>query len=104
MFNVIPNLRFNCRIWQNHQTIKHGIDFGKRFVCPECKEVLPSDTQLRAHLVRKHDNVASTCHICNKVLKGKAGLLKHIKNAHFRTNPQVCENLFNFYDIDIIYG
>ena len=70
--------------------MKHGIDFGKRFVCPECQEVLPSNVRLKAHRRRQHDNVPSTCDICNKVLKGKAALRKHLKNAHFRTDPQVC--------------
>ena len=88
----------NCLHWQNHQIAKHGFDFGKRFACPECKEVFKTYTQMKGHITRLHDTMDSTCDVCNKVLKGDTGLLCHLRNVHFCTNAQVCGNRFSFLD------
>ena len=77
--------------------MEHGVDFGERFACPECKDVFPTSKQLKKHITRTHIRVNLTCDICNLVASDESGLHNHMENVHWRKHRQVCDHHFNWF-------
>lgn len=88
---VCKCMRSKIYFCQEHQTMKHGIDFGKRFSCCECDQVFQTNTQLRNHVQYHHQLLNPLeCDMCGKFFKQETSLRGHIQNIHLQTKLKVC--------------
>ena len=57
-------------------------DNKQKYKCSECESLFPSDSSLRYHIEKDHQNIRWSCDKCDKVLFTKSGLREHVRSAH----------------------
>ena len=57
-------------------------DNNQKYKCSKCKSFFPSDSSLRYHIEKDHQNIRWSCDKCDKVLFTKSGLREHVRSVH----------------------